>query len=465
MSGLTRANPAEEAAKKKAAEARLRDGLGATSTTKKPTSKPGPAPVQSVDDASLNKARVAAARTGLPQPVRAPDGHIAYYIDSTGGVIPDAIAQDRLKSTGKPFAPSDQGTPDRGTAKLRQAQAQADANTPAARAAASAAGDANAELGTVWVDGKQLTITSVNPNGSWNATIGQSKERPLAGFLGTTAFDALDTANGSNLSSDTRFTMNAGPADIFTGRTLGDGHGYFGSDGTLGAPNYTPNRPGAANPASAGEYSAGANQASNSTNMMTVGQGLTWLVNLSIKDPGAYQAFVDQLHKANYLSDSQYAAAGGAYSSLVGQAFATAATDTATINGQANGFHTTLFDVLNQRAAAADAAKAKSYTPVQRTFTDPAALEAAARSQAQSDLGRDLTPEEVAQLTGGFHAQEAGMYDQIDAAGRAGKNASVVNPNPTGQVDSFIHDGPMAQEAASWHVAQYGAALRKLFGL
>lgn len=457
MSGLTRVSDAQEAARKKAETDRLRNGIAANATTAKPKPKPGPAPAQSVDDASLNRARLAAARTGLPQPVRAPDGHVVYYIDSTGGVVPDAIAQDRIKSAGKPFTPSDQATPDRGTAKLQAAQAQIDAGTPAARAAASASADANAELGHVWVDGKQLTISSVNPDGSWNATIGASKERPLSGFLGTTAFDALDTASGSNLSSDTRFTMNTGTADIFTGRTMGDGHGYFGADGTQGAPIYGP--PGS------GDHSASANQVSDSTNMMTVGQGLTWLVNLSVKDPGAYQAFVDQLHKANYLSDAQYSAAGGAYSSLVGQAFATAATDTATINGQAAGFHTTLFDVLNQRAAAADAAKAKSYTPVQRTYTDPAALEAAARSMAQSDLGRDLNAQEVAQLTSHFRSMEDGMYNQIDAAGQAGNNASVVNPNPTGQVDTFIHDGPMAQEAANWHVAQYGSALRKLFGL
>lgn len=418
-----------------------------------------------IDRGSLNDAKKRAATTGIPQPVRNRAGGVLYYVDFSGAVVPDAIAKDAIDRakqktqaaqdkanhighdlTGKVVPLHDNGAP---LSPAEQVQLTAQQQQVA---------QANQQLGYVWVDGKAMKVTTVNKDGSYDVTIGASKSQPMSNFMGTTAFGALDSGTASALDPSTRFTMAYGQGDIFTGKT---------SAIPMGGPNYGGgnNTASAANPASAGEYSSTSNQVSNTTNMMTVGQGLTWLVNLSLQDPDSYKAMVDHLHDAGYLSDAQYAAGGGQYNSMIGQAFGQAATDTAVINAQPSGMHMSLYDYLAQRAAANKANQANSYKPVQRDYADPAALEGAARSLAQSDLGRDLTPDEVSQLVGHFHGLQDTMYDQVDAAGRQGQNARVTSPNVSGQVDTFIHDGANAQEAANWRVAQYGAAMNGLFGV
>jgi hypothetical protein len=132
------------------------------------------------------------------------------------------------------------------------------------------------------------------------------------------------------------------------------------------------------------------------------------------------------------------------------------------------GYTMTLDDLLNQKASAfADAqrkARAAAYQPTQRSFTDPAEVKATAKSAAQAAIGRDLTPEEEAKLEAHIHGLESTRYDQIDAAGRAGNNATVTDVSVPGQVDSFL-DTEDPQEEANFRAAGYGAAMRNLFGL
>lgn len=417
-----------------------------------------------IDRASLASAKREAAKTGLPQPVRSRAGAVVYYVDYSGAVVPAVIAQDTIQRHEQSVKAAQDAARHVGHdlyGKEVPLHTDGTVFTPAEQqqltASQQQAAAANQQMGYVWVDGKPMKVTAVNKDGSYNVTIGKSKSQPLSDLpLGTSAFGALDAGGNSSLDPTTRFTMAYGSADIFTGGTNQN------NLGTL--PNYGTHSPGALNPASAGEFDASTRQVGNSTNMMTVGSGLTWLVNLALKDPASYQALLSKLHDATYLSDADYARATGGYDSAAGQAFARAAIDTAVINGQPDGLHVSLFDLLDQKATAAKAATANAYKPVERDYADPAAIEGAARSQAQSDLGRDLTAAEVQQLVGHFHGLQDQEYDQVDAAGRAGTNAKVTTPNVAGQVDTFIHDGANAQEAASWHVAQYGQALHALFG-
>jgi hypothetical protein len=330
-----------------------------------------------------------------------------------------------------------------------RSDAAAKAKVDAAAAADAAAKNtpvynANQELGYVWVDGKQMKVVKVGDDGAYTVQVDGGKPGPMTT---TTAFGALDS---SAIDGGARFTMNYGQGDIFDGQAAGQ-HAY------------TPQGVGATG--AAGEHSQSANQVGNTTNMMTIQSGLQWLANLATTDHEAYGAMVDRLHKAGYLSDQAYAAAGsGTYSSIVGGAFADAARDTAVINSTPNGFHTRLDDVLDQRIAGVAAAKAAAYKPVARNYTDPEAVKASARSAAESALGRQLTPEEESRLTAHFHSLESTAYDQVDAAGRQDQNASVTNPSVPGQVNSFINDNN-AQEQANFATSGYGRALMNLFGV
>lgn len=407
-----------------------------------------------IDRDEQDKATRLAASSGVPQPVKNRAGAVVYYVDGTGAVVPQAIAQDAQQRAADDKSKAD----DQRSGVARDLHGQAhkvnkDGSrlTPAQEAAAAKANSAlmtgKQQMGYVWVDGKQLQITGVNDDGSYNATIGGSAEHKFSDFFGATAYGALDA---TQVPDDTRFTMSYGPGDIFTGNAAA---GTTPGMGQTGGQVYGP-----------GDHSRSANQVSNAQNMMTVANGLTWLANLSMKDPKAYGAMVDKLHKAGYLTDTAYAQAGGMYSSLVGNAFATAAADTAVINAQPDGWHTTLDQYLDSRAAGNDAQAGASYTPVNRSYTDPKEITAAAHSAAETALGRRLTKAEEAELVSHFHSLEDAAYNQIDAAkGKGG--ATYTTPSESGQVAEFVENGPLEQEHADWNMARYGDALKSLFGV
>lgn len=397
-------------------------------------------------------AQAEAARTGVPQPVKDKSGHVVYYVDATGAVVPIAVAQDAIQRASQKSQPK-AGPLTRGQDKppptdskipttiagLEQQQAQA-----AAAPQNNLVNAANQELGYVWVDGKQMKVVKVGDDGAYTVQVDGGKPGPMTT---TTAFGALDS---SAIDGGARFTMNYGQGDIFDGQQA-SAHGY------------TPAGAGATG--AAGEHSQSANQVGNTTNMMTIQSGLQWLANLATTDHEAYGAMVTRLHQAGYLNDAQFAAAGtGTYSTIVGGAFADAAKDTAVINSTPNGFHTRLDDVLDQRIAGNAAAKAAAYKPVARSYTDPQEVIASARSAAQSALGRQLTPEEEQRLTAQFHGMESAAYDQVDAAGRQDQNASITQPSVPGQVNSFINSND-AQEQANFAASGYGRALMNLFGV
>jgi len=363
---------------------------------------------------------------GWVQPIRDQRGNILYYADPTTG------ARVNRNINGPERGPGSGNT-----TTAAQAQKVIDQrNSPQVQQQTSAA--ARATVGQqVWLNGKLVTITpSTDAQGTttWTANpVGGGEGAPVSP---PTAFDALD---GNALDGAAPFVLSWSMPK--------------GADKSMG-----------------GMFAA-------QKNMLTVGAGAAWLAELSTKDPEAYQVQLDKLHSAGYLSDADYAAAAGKWSSAAGTAFATAARDVAVINTTVAGAGTTLDKFLDSKQGAADAAKAKSKTPfqpVRREFTDPEAIKASAKSEAQQFLGRGLTDAEEAQLVSHFHGLESAMFDQLDVASRTnydradagqdGVSVSVTPPNPTGQVNHFVEDTPaLAQEGAGYRASQYGEALKQLF--
>jgi hypothetical protein len=107
------------------------------------------------------------------------------------------------------------------------------------------------------------------------------------------------------------------------------------------------------------------------TNMMTVAGGVTWFRALSQKDPAAYDQLVQMLVDAKYLPKET--ARKGIYTLDAGKAFAYAAADAAQ-NAEAGGtddLRTFLGKVASSATAADDS---DNYKPMDRSYTDPAAL-------------------------------------------------------------------------------------------
>lgn len=301
---------------------------------------------------------------GWVQPIRDQRGTILYYADPATG---ERITR---KINGPEVGPGSGNT-----TTAAQAQKVIDQrNSPAVQAQASTAARATVAQ-QVWLNGKLVTIT---PTTDANGTTTYSAN-PVGGGPGTpvsppTAFDALD---GNALDPAAPFVMSWSMPK--------------GAEKSMG-----------------GMFAA-------QKNMLTVGAAAGWLAELSTKDPEAYQVQLDKLHSAGYLSDADYAAAAGKWSSAAGTAFATAARDVAVVNTTVTGAGTTLDKFLDSKQGAADAAKAKSKTPfqpVRREYTDPEAIKATAKSEAQQFLGRGLTDAEEAQLVAHFHGLESAMLDR-----------------------------------------------------
>jgi hypothetical protein len=432
----------------------------------------------SVTRAAFDKAVKEAKRTGLPQPVKDDKGKVAYFVDQQGQTVdspdpgrfmPGSPRNTQPESSfGQSVAGGLKATQEQQSAQAAiEAKAKADAQARTAAAKAKAAQrqaliDQANSGGMVWVDGKLRKIVSIeDKNGTTLLTEELDGNKTQVAL--PTAFDLLDSQSIGD-HANTPFLMTRGRTDVFnpTATSAMPGGAF---------PNYTPVRPGALNPASAGEYSQQANTTATGQNQLTIQNGLTWLANLSVKDPQAYAHMVDQLHDAGYLDDSHYAVSGGPYSSAVGDAFTQAALETAVLNsgGTEEGALTTLQDVLNKRATANKAlqekARAQAYTPIARHYTDPTQIVAEAQSAAQTALGRKLTDAEAQKIADHFHSLESSAYDSADAQGRQGGSYSITLPSDTGQVMAALNSPQYAQEQANYAVAQYGSGLRRLFGL
>lgn len=293
---------------------------------------------------------------------------------------------------------------------------------PGTAGAAKPAAPAAAAPQQVWLDGKLVSVT-LSPDGkTYTAT--PVKGGDAATGARPTAFSALD---GQDLDPTTPFVI--GPSATRP-------PGFVGPVATT-------------------------------QNVMTIAGGVQWLAQLSTRDPATYQAMVDRLHKAGYLSDKDYAATAGHWSSAAGSAFAQAARDVAVVNTTEGGQNVDLAKFLDSKQGALDAQKAASgagaavYTPVDRSYTDPEAIKAASKSAAQDALGRQLTPAEEAELVGHFRSLEDAAFDRIDAAqGKGGAQAT--QPIATGQINAYVNNDAHAQEAGNYRAAQYGDALKQL---
>jgi hypothetical protein len=301
------------------------------------------------------------------------------------------------------------------------------------------------EVQHVWVDGQYVTLAPVvdaqgNLTGYTTTTVGGKTSRTLAV---PSAFGALEV---SQIDETTPFLMS---------------HWQNGTPGTPG--------PVTGKPSAGGMFSNVFHSlATSGPGILTIGGGVAWLASLATKDHGAYEAMLQKLHDAGYLSDADLAEAAGHWSAAAGKAFALAARDTAVVNTTPAGRDTTLDEFLVSKAgayAAGQGAGKAPYQPVQRSYTDPAAIKAAAKDQAAQLLGRQLTPAEEGELVGHFRSLEDAKFDQIDSAGRAGTAASVTDPSAPGQIDSFLDSGPREQEQADFRAAQMGQVIKRLFGV
>lgn len=360
---------------------------------------------------------------GWVTPVRDRNNQVLYYIDSTGSRV------------GDPLAGPGRGERVSATEAQRRANERKERQDTAPERAAADRLAASQTNQFAWVDGKRARIVSVNPDGSVNISYDGGEAQKYAP---PTAFDALDSAS---IEPSTQFVMSNGT--------------WRGADGTTTRTT----KPGGFTTADAADRTFG-NQVGQ--NRMTIESGVAWLANLSVKDPAAYDEMIDKLRGAGYLSDAEAQAARGGFSTTVAGAFAVAARDVAVVNGQPDGANITLAQFLDRKSGANQDAEAEAYVPVDRTFTDPAALAATARSAAQTLLGRSLSAAEEQQFLGHFRGLENGVFDQMDAAGRAKGSATVTTPSAGGQAEAFTRDPKFDAERGQQLIGSYVDSLSRL---
>jgi hypothetical protein len=287
-------------------------------------------------------------------PIISPTTHkILGYQDRLGRkYTPDGKASASLPEPGGFGGYLNQAPPEQQDAAAQAVDPRGDAERQQRLAQAAAAADAKAQLDAaekLWIDGQYVTITR-NADGTWTAKPVADQKAEGTPLMPPTAFDALD---GEALDPTAPFLMGYQTDPNQKGSITS----IFGQLGTYGK------------------------------NMLTVGGGVSWLAELSTKDPEAYKAMVDRLHDAGYLDDGEYAATGTGWSAMAGSAFAKLARDVAVVNTTAAGQNTTLDQFLGQRVADFQAAKVKeeeeAYVPVQRAYTDPEDIKSAAVTEAE----------------------------------------------------------------------------------
>lgn len=334
--------------------------------------------------------------------------------------------------------------------KAPQTAYEKQAATQKQQAAASQV--ANSAQGYVWVNGQRMRVTSVNPDGSPktlaydNSAVDPKTGKPTGKLSQvSTVFNALNLTDIPNASA--QFLMSVGMQRDAQGNQV-----LSPLDATNGL------------------------IAKNGHNMMTIDNGLEWFANLAVKNPDAYKAMVDQLRDSGYVPKGTNDAA---FNSDAAHGFALAARDLAIVNGRPGGTDVTLDQFLGQSKAAKEDTRAQAeaaYQGVNRQFTDPAALASQAKQAAQTALGRALSPDEEKKFEAAFHGKESGMYDAIDASGRAQAGAAAVGesaagatftrPDASGEADQYVTSTPqLAQEHAGVLMGSYAQVLQKMVGL
>jgi hypothetical protein len=376
---------------------------------------------------------------GWVTPVHSRTGQLLYYVDASGARVGDPLAGPGQGMRFQNPPTGSNGSDGRiHNEAAKYAAERARRQDPVTGVAATAAADAQlAGLNSdyAWIDGKRVKFVGIDaatgkPTYTLDNKNDPTTKQPYV-LSPPSAYGALD---GDQVpDGSTQFLMTQGV-------TTHNGQAGFGLDTFL--------HPG---------MWAG-------KNFMTVANGLTWLANLSIKDTPAYQAMVDKLHNAGYLTDEAYSRSGGGYSQTVAAAFAIAARDVSVLNGQGGtGANITLDMFLGQRASGNTALGGNQRQKVNRSYVDPESIKASARSEAENVLGRQLSDAEEAQLVGHFRSLEDAAFDAQDAAGPNG-GARYTTPGD-GQIAAFV-DGPEhEQEAANFAAGQYGMALKRLVGL
>lgn len=352
--------------------------------------------------------------------------------------------------------------------KSAAAKAAAQAKSAASVAAQEQLDQYNRTHPPMWVNGQQLIVESLNPDGTPatfkyagaktpnmpDQVVDQTTGQALT--KANTAFGALDVGASygilAGISGDEQVALTRGPVNIFTG-----------------APDLT-----AASNQGTGDHSAVANDVPGAEAKMTIADGLQWMVKLSNQNPAAYTELVKQLKHAGYYGSNPGDMIGGGYSEQAGLGFVKALKDLSVVQ-QANGVTTPLDEFLAQKTDAQKKAAEDAYQPINRDYADPGALMATAKSAAEDAIGRNLSASELAAFQSSFHSKQVGYYNSVDASGKAqagakatGESApgsSAVNPSADGEVNALLQGDQFNQQRANYGVEQYTQALGQLFGV
>lgn len=202
---------------------------------------------------------------------------------------------------------------------------------------------------------------------------------------------------------------------------------------------------------------------------MTVANALAWLRDLSVSNREQYNSWVVKLYDAGYLSESELKF--GAYTSVVAQAFAEAAHDTAIVNQSVGtgGSIVTLGDNLSAIAEAATEAGLNGPGGGGSTRVrvdqqvDDTTLRQTLKDTSRNILGRALSDAEEAALVGTFRAVEAQWNQQSwDASLNGG--TTTTPPDIADVAEAGIND-TLGTERAAQMMGGYVGVLRNITGL
>lgn len=205
---------------------------------------------------------------------------------------------------------------------------------------------------------------------------------------------------------------------------------------------------------------------------MTVANGLAWLRDLASTDKEAYNSWVVKLYDGGYLEESELRF--NQYTSVVAQAFAEAAHDTAIVNQSVGtgGSITSMGDMLQGLAdgAAEAGLNGSGPTVVPRIDQqlDEATLKDTIRSTSRNLLGRALTDAEEASLVSRYRGVEAQWNDQsyaADVARSTGGTATQTSAPDAGVIAQGGINDTLGTERAAQQLGGYAGVLMNMVGL
>jgi hypothetical protein len=198
------------------------------------------------------------------------------------------------------------------------------------------------------------------------------------------------------------------------------------------------------------------------TNVTNSTDYINYLISLQTSNPTLYKQYQKELYQAGYYGNSK--PAYGTYTGMDGRAFSNFIQDYGAKNGSliANNLNEItpeqyLAQTIKLGGGALNAGPAKQ--PLTINYTDPAALKEVLQSAAQKNLGRDLSPKELAGFISEFHGKEA-------AAAKANYNnaSSATQPEATGEAQSFIDQG-FTMEEGQRRGATFVDSLNQMLGV